>query len=427
MITAMPQYAAVLGHQPHISFAELACSVPGFEKKRLVGKDILVFESTEPLNADSLRTLGGSIIIAEKITDADLSIDDLPKLLAKELEDVRGKVVFGIRAYSIQPAYIKNVYRKGKDAVKRLGKNCRYVGNEHKPALPVLLHDSGLITGKHGIELFLIGGENGLWIGKTIAAQDVDSYTKRDMNKPVRDTTVGLLPPKLAQVMLNFGGWLAAESKPKEELPRSAKTDSGQAPKKKKKQVFTVLDPFCGTGVIPMEALLRGWPILASDVSLKAVNGTSKNIEWIRKEEKILKKDVSDKVWKQDATKPFDLKELPDVIVTETSLGENLMNRPSVKDATRHKNENEKLQDAFLANAAKTFPGVPIVCSWPMWQSKTDAVKLEKVWAALDKHGYRAVLPPGVEESEPGRLSLLYRRKDQFVGREIVFLKPKKN
>lgn len=417
MMSAMPQYAAVLGHQPHISFAELACSVPGFEKKKLIGKDLLVFESTEELNANSLKTLGGSILIAQQITTADLTVEDLPKLLAKELESVRGKVVFSIRAFHVPPAHIKNVYRRGKDAVKKLGKNCRYVGNEKKPALPVLLHDSGLITGKHGMELFVIGGEGGLWIGKTIAAQDVDAYTKRDVEKPVRDTTVGLLPPKLAQIMLNFGAWLSADTQPKEE----------STGKKKKAPVYTIFDPFCGTGVIPMEALLRGWPVLASDVSLKAVNGCTKNLEWIRKEEKILKKDVPDKVWKQDATKPFDLKEKPDVIVTETTLGENLISRPSEKEAQKHKKANEKLQDAFLENAAKTLPGVPIVCTWPMWQSKTVSVWLDSVWAAADKHGYRAILPPGVEESEPGRLSLLYRRKDQFVGREIVFLKPKKS
>ncbi len=40
-----------------------------------------------------------------------------------------------------------------------------------------------------------------------------------------------------------------------------------------------VFDPFCGTGVIPLEAILRGCNVLASDISLKAVNGTTKNIE----------------------------------------------------------------------------------------------------------------------------------------------------
>jgi hypothetical protein len=36
----------------------------------------------------------------------------------------------------------------------------------------------------------------------------VNAYAKRDMGKPVRDTGVGLLPPKLAQILLNFGSWL---------------------------------------------------------------------------------------------------------------------------------------------------------------------------------------------------------------------------
>lgn len=410
----MPQYAAVLGHQPHISVAELACAVPGFELKKIIEKSVAIFDSSEELDSSSLATLGGSIVIAARITDASLSLNDIPKVLAKELETVRGKVVFGIRSYGLAPFVVKKLYRQGKDAVKHMGKNCRYIGNERKPAIPVLLHDSGLITGKHGCELFIIAQENTLWIGRTIAAQDVDAYTKRDMEKPVRDTTVGLLPPKLAQVMLNMGAWLVEQNAPKEKEEK----------KKKKKPIYTVFDPFCGTGVIPLECLLRGWHVLASDVSMKAVNGTTKNIEWIRKEEKILKKDVSSEVWKQDAVKPFDFKELPHMVVTETSLGPNLMKKPNAREAAKLMKDNDKLQAEFLANAAATLPGVPLVCTWPMWQTNGEMVLLEKIWETIGKLGYRAILPPGVEPSVPNRVSLQYRRKDQFVGREVVLLQP---
>jgi tRNA G10 N-methylase Trm11 len=196
------------------------------------------------------------------------------------------------------------------------------------------------------------------------------------------------------------------------------------ARKRKKKEIYTVLDPFCGTGVIPMECLLREWPVEASDSALKAVNGCKKNLEWLRKEKKILKKDVSDAVTKHDATKAFSFKELPDIVVTETTLGPSLTKKPKKTEVNKLRKNNEKIQEAFLQNAAATLPGVPIVCTWPFWRVNNENIRLEKIWDALGKAGYEAVVPEGIVAENPEKPSLLYQRKDQFVGREIVILKP---
>jgi tRNA G10 N-methylase Trm11 len=169
-----------------------------------------------------------------------------------------------------------------------------------------------------------------------------------------------------------------------------------------------------------MEALLRSCPVLASDVSQKAVSGCTKNLEWLRKEEKILKKDVSSEVWKHDATKDFALKKLPDVVVTETTLGSPLMKRPSQKDANSERSENERLQEEFLRNAAAALPGVPLVCVWPVWRTKNTPVFLEKIWKVIEELPYEAVLPIETENKE--RKTVYYRRPDQFVGREVVLL-----
>ena len=173
-----------------------------------------------------------------------------------------------------------------------------------------------------------------------------------------------------------------------------------------------------------MECLLRSWPVEGSDVTTKAVNGSKKNIEWIRKELKILKKDVSDSVTKHDATKAFSHKTLPDIVVTETSLGPNLSKKPNKTELKSLVKESEKLQEAFLQNAAATLPGVPLVCTWPFWRLGAENVRLEKIWDALTKAGYEAVLPDEIVADNPERPSLLYQRKDQFVGREIVILRP---
>jgi hypothetical protein len=312
----------------------------------------------------------------------------------------------------IAPKTVKELYRKSKEMLRKKGKPSRYVGNESKPAPSIVLRQNGLLDGSGGAELCILkteGDDGILWLGWTVGAQDIEAYTERDMKKPVRDTTVGLLPPKLAQIMLNFGIWLA----------KSAKKDE------KKNEEFIVLDPFCGTGVIPMECLIRGFGVLASDKSEKAVTGCTKNLEWLRKQNEIKKSEVPSRVWKQDALKPFEVKENVNVIVTETTLGPPLTDRPTLKEVQKMKSENEKIQEGFLENMAKSFPGVSIVCTWPVWYASKMPVPLERVIDTAAKLGYQAILPPTIEIVD-GRMSLLYRRADQLVGREIVLLRAKK-
>ncbi len=405
----MHHHAAFIGHQPHISLAELAASVPGFSLDGLVERSAVLFGSSEMLGPEFLDTLGGTVVLARRLGDgAEMAMDEIPQLLQKQVAGVKGKVTFSIRSSGLSPDVIRDLYRACKNHLKKHGRPSRYVGNERKPAASVLLRDSGLIDGKGGCEICVIKHDKVLWVGVTTAAHDIDAYTKRDIEKPVRDTTVGLLPPKLAQIMLNLGHWLV-----REECAHAGKP----VPK-----TLTVFDPFCGTGVIPLECLMRRWNVIASDKAEKAMLGTKKNIEWIRKQEDISKTAVLTAVWKQDATKPFSPPAQPDMIVTETSLGPALRSRPTSKDTQDMKSDSEKLEEAFLRNAAATLTGAPVVCTWPVWYYSRGPVRLERVWDKLASIGYEAVLPPGIVSTE--RASLLYRRPEQFVGREIVLLRP---
>lgn len=408
----MTTYAAFLGNHPDLSLAELRSSVPDLRVKRMIDTTITLFETPADLTNTDLEHWGGIFLLARGI-EGKHGINEIPQLLRDEVKDVRGKVTFSLRSFGVPRPAVHRLYRDVKNHLKEHGIPARYIGNEHKSPVSAQLHDEGLITGKEGCELVLLGNDEGelFWIGRTVAVQDPDSYTKRDMEKPVRDTRAGLLPPKLAQIMLNLGEWVARE------------TSAGSKPKTRSSKL-TVLDPFCGTGVIPMEALLRNWSVLASDASLKAVNGCEKNLDWMRKEWKILKRDVPSTVWKQDATKPFSLKDKPDAIVTETMLGPPLSDRPTSKDAQKFRSECDALEIAFLKNVSETLPGVPVVAMFPVWYVKTGMVRLEQVWKKLKDLGYEAVLPPGSPIVDPGRPSIVYRRAEQFVGREIVILKP---
>lgn len=65
-------------------------------------------------------------------------------------------------------------------------------------------------------------------IGQTVWVQDIDAYSQRDMGRE-RSMVVGMMPPKLAQMMINF----------------ATKGD-------KKLQIW---DSFCGLGTTLIESI----------------------------------------------------------------------------------------------------------------------------------------------------------------------------
>ncbi len=404
MLRTMHSYAAQLGNNPSLSIAELAAILPDFQKEHLFAGTVVTFTTSKELDQAFLNRIGGTIVIAKSIIgDFAIGLNDLPALLASELKTVKGKATFSLRCFGISPNRIRDFYKSCKKGLKQKGVPSRYIGSERESAKPIQLHDEGVLDPKKGCELMILQNGERVWIGRTVAAQNVKTYTLRDIDKPVRDTKVGLLPPKLAQILLNFGASLVSPTKD-----------------------MTVFDPFCGTGVIPMEAMIAGWHVLASDNAQKAVNGTEKNIEWLRKVFKIPKKDISADVWKQDATKPFELKNKPNIIVTEGTLGPALTNRATVKDAETYCKQAEELTAAFLKNCAETLPGVPVVMTLPVWYAQKKMIHLTKIWKVAEDLGFRPSLPPHADPSIDGRFSIMYRRNDQFVGREIILLKPKK-
>lgn len=408
MLYNMHHYAALLGINPALSIAELSAVFPDFTQEHLfMPESLLTFATTQEIDQHTMNRLGGTLLIAERVTEEKLKLHDIPALLAQELAGAKGKVSFALRIIGVHRSEVRDLYRHCKKGLKQRGISSRYIGNENEPAKTIQLHDEGLMDPKKGCEIVMLKHKDTQWIGKTIAAQDVKAYTVRDMEKPVRDTTVGLLPPKLAQMLLHFGEYMYREC-----------TSKAQS------KNLLVLDPFCGTGVIPIEAMLRGHTVLASDISLKAVNGTEKNVDWVRKTFKILKKDLAVTIWKQDATKPFDLKEKPDVIVTEGTLGPALKSRATVKDAESYCKEAEELTASFLKNVSESLPGVPVVMILPVWYAQKRVIHLQKIWDRLQVLGFKPVLPPHTSPAVAGHFSLLYRRSDQFVGREIVLLQP---
>jgi tRNA G10 N-methylase Trm11 len=97
-----------------------------------------------------------------------------------------------------------------------------------------------------------------IYISRTLSCQDIDAYAKRDTEKS-RDMVVGMMPPKLCQMMINIAG------------------NNGKQ---------GIYDPFCGLGTFLIEGANMGiTPIYGSDISARMVEASKTSIDNFIKEE----------------------------------------------------------------------------------------------------------------------------------------------
>ncbi|MCH7951386.1 hypothetical protein IH980_01425 [Patescibacteria group bacterium] len=162
-------------------------------------------------------------------------------------------------------------------------------------------------------ELYVVWSGTDIEIGKTVALQDFEGFANRDYKRPYADPKTGMLPPKVARMMVNLA------------FPQ------------KIRPTMWLLDPFCGTGTIAMEALMLGMNTVSSDHSHKKVAGTRANLTWLCKEEKWKTKW---RVMQGDATKVSQMIEIKvDAIVTEPFLGSPRFTAQKVPDIIKGLNK----------------------------------------------------------------------------------------
>lgn len=93
----------------------------------------------------------------------------------------------------------------------------------------------------------------GFIIAETVWIQDIEGYSQRDIERE-RSMTVGMMPPKIAQIMINLGT--------------------------KGNKSMIIWDPFCGLGTTLIEALHSGYRSLrGSDIEPAMQKITQKNME----------------------------------------------------------------------------------------------------------------------------------------------------
>lgn len=378
-------YLAILGRQPDISYAELLSLYPGKVKR--------LNEHCVQIEADnvSLDRLGGTIKLGAFLGKIDLvpaqelakhiTATDIAETIATSTE---GKLNFGVSLYGVKlsKAQHEALGLEIKKSFKQLGRNARYIASKEQLTAAQITHNN-LLT--KGADIWIVRNSDSYYLASTTAVQDIAAYGERDHGRPARSAKVGMLPPKLAQMMIN----LAA--------PRS----NGR-----------VLDPFCGTGVVLQEASLMGFTAYGSDIEEKLIQMSKENDTWLQKAHQTPAWDLET----GDATTHQWSGQI-DAVVTEGYLGPALSKMPGDKELERLKTDAAKLAIDFLTNLAPQITsGTPVCITLPCWKTNEGFSRVG-VLDQIGQIGYtlKEFLPIPYEH-------LLYVRADQIVGRQITVL-----
>lgn len=393
----MPQYVFILGRTPLLSIAELHSFFSETQIKE-IQKEFLIVELDSSLkDQDKLQdSLGGTIKICEIVRileDKEKLEPEINNLLQKHFLLAKTKVAFGISAYNLakdSKKILKKLLKNSKKILKSAGIRSRFVNKNCAKLTSVQIKKENLI-GEKGLEINIIQGSR-IYLAKTITVQNFENYSKRDYEKPCRDPKSGMLPPKVAQIMINLG-----------------------------KPAQTIIDPFCGTGTILMEALLMGYNAVGSDISLEAVKASAKNIEWLKENFEVNRKS---KITQQDAVK-LEITEKNFAVVTEPYLGPPLTFPPSEEKISKIQKELKDLYLKFLKNLKNHIKShTNIIIIFPYIKVKNKKYFLG-IAPEVEKLGFLSqdLISKTTQNKFALKLtnhkSLLYERKDQIVGREI--------
>ena len=261
------QYFFQAGSFPNLSYVELVCvfEIHGLGRDiiHLFSDDIFLIKSkdiSEDVLLKIFNRVGGFVRFGEII--------DSTETFLKEYKESDERVVFGLSLLGDlqkeerknNEKFLKKLANDIKRAVKKDQGSARFLiprGSTLELNAAQIVNNDIL---EKGFELCImrkgLGAEQGEIYGKTIAIQDLEGYIERDMERPYSDIEMGVLPPKLARMMINFCSLREG----------------------------IIWDPFCGSGTVLMESAVLGYNFLGSDIDEQALEYSEENIRWLNEQ-----------------------------------------------------------------------------------------------------------------------------------------------
>ena len=392
----------ILGRQPALGLAELE-SFYGARHVKSLGSNVLL---DVPAGDIDFKKLGGTLKVAQLLTvlsssDWESAYEYLAESILKHLQhQLSGKFTLGVSVYGFELSVkklnadllsLKKVIR-GADRSVRIIPNKTLQLNTAQ-----VLHNN--LTKRGAWELLLVGHGRQTYLSQTFFVQDIEAYAARDQARPKRDARVGMLPPKLAQILINL-------SSPENRKQKTVNSKPGP---------IRILDPFAGTGVILQEALLMGYHVIGTDIEPRMVEYSKTNIQWLVEKYPHIEGQVVIEVG--DATNY----QWPrfSAVASEVYLGRPLNILPPPNKLNEIVNDVNTIVKKFLQNLAPQLrAGQKVVLAVPAWRNvKGRTFHRLPLLDNLTSLGYNRVDLVHVKNDD-----LVYFRENQIVARELLVL-----
>lgn len=395
MITAF-----LLGNNRELSIFEIKAVLKRHSvsfTEATLAEEVFGISSDKVLDTKLFYELGGSIRMMEIVAAFDKNSRES---IEQKMVSLCSDLVFNKSPKSVI-GFSGTGFHFSKPRLLNIAKSVKKLAKKNEQRVQFILPGKGTVLSaaqviKHnltddGLEFVFISGRDKVFMGRTTAVQDIDAWAQKDVGKPVRDIKKGMLPPKLARMMLNIA------------LPVPLEPET---PK--------ILDPFCGTGTVLMEAMELGVIPCGVDMDPDQVAAARKNVNWMNE---LLGRelDPAGHVILGDAREIAGLESIKNVrfnaIITEPYLGPALTKKLNYEEEKALGRQLSELYAKFLVSARGVLkPGGMLLAVFPKW-SKRGA--FEDIIDKLGNFGYILIN------------DLLYRREGQFVSRQIIVLKRK--
>ncbi len=199
-------YIAILGRQPHLGMAELE-RLYGAPAVTWFGNDYATIES-EGFN---FELLGGSQkagrVIATVQSNAWRDVSEaIVDYYMSQWKSINHKITLGLSVYGwdIPPRQIQKTGIILKKKLRDNNVSLRLIPNELPALSTASSHHNKLGLSPNKVELLIVHHRGTVVVAESVGAQNITALAARDQARPKTDAFVGMLPPKLARMMVNM-------------------------------------------------------------------------------------------------------------------------------------------------------------------------------------------------------------------------------
>ncbi len=268
---------------------------------------------------------------------------------------------------------------------------------------PKTISANNLLTPPNS-EILAAFTEKNLYIARTMVIYDSILQQYRDESRPYISKEIST-SPKVCRALLNLAGARPGD---------------------------TILDPFCGTGTLLMEAAMLGMKCIGIDIDGDQVQGTKSNLSWFGKD---LGQRIDFEVFKGDARNLTKLiTKQVDAVAFEPSLGPVGKEKPTAEEAQETLDELTDLYRDSLTQISQILrPDGRVAMTIPVIISKSGPIDIDIRKMTRDTGlGIYKMLPKDMIKSlsdsdrrlriTPEREVLPERKMGQIVQRQIIVL-----